>query len=39
MMNQRESESGKWEKLFAVLELTEEEQKAAEAYLSGEKGT
>lgn len=38
MMNQRGNETGKWAGLFALLELSEEEQEAAEAYMAGEKG-
>ncbi len=38
-MNQKEIEDDKWTKLFSLLEFSEEEQKAAKAYLSGEEGT
>ena len=37
-MNQKEIEDDKWTKLFSLLEFSEEEQKAAKAYLSGEEG-
>lgn len=37
-MNQKDIEVDKWTKLFTLLELSDEEQRAAKAYLSGEEG-
>lgn len=38
MTNQKESRPDKWMELFSLLELSVEEQKAAEAYLDGKEG-
>ncbi|MDE7326077.1 MAG: DUF4132 domain-containing protein [Lachnospiraceae bacterium] len=38
-MNQKETRVDKWMNLFELLQLSEEEQKAAQAYLSGEEGS
>ena len=38
MTNQKESRPDKWTELFSLLELSVEEQKAAEAYLDGKEG-